>query len=112
VASTSLIFRFVPGEVLDVPPALRVVVAIARRLLHARYMRGYQRRRPLSAGRLAYYDAAACMRALVRTAEARSAPAGDAGLNALDASDFGERLGAHFARLTGVTPRLPGRGAR
>jgi hypothetical protein len=47
------------------------------------------------------------MRGLVRTAEARLAPIGESGLNPLDASSFGERLGARFAHITGVTPRLP-----
>src|SRR3989454_11587379 len=92
---------------LGVPPALCGLVEIARRILVARYLHGYRRRQPLDAARLAYHEALACMRGLVRTAEARLAPTGESGLNPLDGSLFGERLAARFARLTGVTPRLP-----
>src|SRR4029453_14710448 len=107
VAATRVILRLVPVGLLGVPPALRGLVEIARRILSARYLRGYRRRQPLDASRLAYYEALACMRGLVRTAEARLAPTGESGLNPLDASDFGERLGTRFTRLTGVTLKLP-----
>jgi aminoglycoside phosphotransferase (APT) family kinase protein len=107
VASTRVILSDVPVGVLGVGPALRGLVGVARRILVARYVRGYLHRQPLDAARLAYYEAFACMRGLVRTAEARLAPMGEFGLNPLDASVFGERLGARFARITGVTPRLP-----
>src|SRR5207247_8286089 len=60
-----------------------------------------------AAARLAYYEALACMRGLVRTAEARLAPIGESGLNSLDASGFGEQLAARFARISGVMARLP-----
>lgn len=107
VASTRVILGLVPVRLLGVPPALRGLVEVARRILVTRYVRGYRRRQPLDATRLAYHEALACMRGLVRTAEARLAPIGESGLNPLDASVFGERLGARFARITGVTARLP-----
>lgn len=107
VASTRVILGLVPVGLLGVPPPLRGLVEIARRILVVRYVRGYQRRQPLDAARLAYHEALACMRGLVRTVEARLAPLEESGVNPLDASVFGERLGARFARITGVTPRLP-----
>ena len=107
VASTRVILALVPVGLLGVPPALCGLVEIARRILVARYLHGYRRRQPLDAARLAYHEALACMRGLVRTAEARLAPTGESGLNPLDGSLFGERLAARFARITGVTPRLP-----
>jgi len=56
----------------------------------------------------AYYEAVACMRGLVRVWGARLAAAERrTPLDPLDASAFGERLGAHFARITGVHPILP-----
>ena len=107
VASTRTILALVPVEILGVPPLLRALVDVARRILLASYMRGYQRRRPLDPSRLAYHEALACIRGLVRTAEARLGPPGAAGLNTLDASVYGERLAARLARITGVTPTLP-----
>jgi len=107
VAATRVILGLVPVGLMGVPPALRGLVEIARRILVARYLRGYRRRQRLDASRLAYYEAFACMRGLVRTAEARLAPIGASRLNPLDASDFGERLGIRFTRLTGVAPWLP-----
>jgi hypothetical protein len=47
------------------------------------------------------------MRGLIRTAEARLAPVGEGRLTPLDASDYGERLAARFAQISGVTPSLP-----
>jgi len=44
---------------------------------------------------------------MLRVAENRSSAASRAALNPLDASSFGERLSARFARLTGITPTLP-----
>lgn len=107
VASTRVILGLVPVALLGVPAVLRGPVEVARRILVARYVRGYQRRQPLDAARLAYHEALACMRGLVRAAEARLAPIGESGLNPLDASVFGVRLAARFARITGVTPSLP-----
>ena len=108
VAATRTILSLTPVELFAVPGPLRWLVRIARAILVARYLAGYRRRRPVDRGTLAYYEAASCMRQLVRVAEARQAAAGRAGaLNPLDASPFGERLGARFAELTGVTPSLP-----
>jgi aminoglycoside phosphotransferase (APT) family kinase protein len=107
VASTRVILDLVPLGLLGVPPALRGLVDIARRIIVARYVGGYRRRQPLDPARLAYHEALVCMRGLVRTAEARLAPIGASGLNPLDASVFGERLGARFAHITGITPSLP-----
>jgi aminoglycoside phosphotransferase (APT) family kinase protein len=107
VASTRVILGLVPVGLMRVPPALRLIVDLARRILVGRYVAGYRRRRPLDGARLGYHEALACLRHLVRTVEARLAPVGESGLNPLDASAFGERLAARFARLTGVTPTLP-----
>jgi hypothetical protein len=49
------------------------------------------------------------MRGLVRSAETRAV--GGAPANALDASSFGERLAARFARVSGVAVALPPRRA-
>jgi hypothetical protein len=107
VASTRVVLGLVPLGLLGVPPALRGLVEVARRIVVARYVSRYRRRHPLDAARLAYYEALACMRGLVRTAEARLTPVGESGLNPLDASVFGERLAARFARIAGITPRVP-----
>src|SRR5262245_11122480 len=107
VASTRVILSVVPVGLLGVPPSLRGLVGIARHVIVARYVRGYQRQRPLDAARLTYHESLACMRGLVRTAEARLAPIGESGLNPLDASVFGERLAGRFTRITGVVPSLP-----
>jgi hypothetical protein len=48
------------------------------------------------------------MRGLVRVGAERAALGGRVP-SALDASDFGERLAARFARVSGVTPALPPR---
>lgn len=57
---------------------------------------------------VAYYEAASCMRLLVRVAEHRLSAAAEAvAPGPLDASSFGERLCARFARITGIAPRLP-----
>jgi aminoglycoside phosphotransferase (APT) family kinase protein len=105
VAATRVI-RFVPPGVLGVPAALRGLVGIAARVLAARHLAAYRRRHPLDPARLAYHEALACMRGMLRVAEARAA---GTPLNALDASAFGERLCAHFTRLSGVVPTLPAR---
>jgi aminoglycoside phosphotransferase (APT) family kinase protein len=107
VASTRVILGLVPVGLMGVPPALRGIVDLARRVLAARYVAGYRRREPRGAIRLAYYEALACMRGMIRTAETRLAAARGSELSALDASSFGERLGARFGRLTGVAPALP-----
>ena len=106
VAATRVI-RFVPPGVLGVPQALRGLVVLAARILAARHVSAYRRRQPLDAARLAYHEALACMRGMLRTAEARTAALPGTALNPLDASVFGDRLCARFARITGVVPVLP-----
>ncbi len=103
VAATLIILRLTPVEVFPVPAALRLLVAALRPIMTARYLARYRRARALDGSRLRYYEAGACMRGLVRAAEARVA--GDA--NPLDASSFGERLAARFARVSGVPVALP-----
>jgi hypothetical protein len=67
-----------------------------------------RRNRRLDLATLRYYEAASCMRGLVRVTEARLLSAKHFGaLNPLDASSFGERLAARFAELAGVVPQLP-----
>jgi aminoglycoside phosphotransferase (APT) family kinase protein len=103
VAATLAILRLVPVAVLPVPAPLRPLVAALRALMTARYLAAYRRARGLDRNRLPYFEAAACMRGLVRAAEARVA--GDR--NPLDASSFGARLAARFARVSGVAVSLP-----
>jgi aminoglycoside phosphotransferase (APT) family kinase protein len=108
VASSRIILGLVPLRLSAVPPPLRALVRLARPLMLARFLAGYRRRRALDAGVLAYYEAASCVRLLVRVAECRlSAAAGQATLGPLDASAFGERLCARFAAITGVRPAVP-----
>lgn len=104
VAATKVILEQAPLEVLPVSRPLRWAVAGARRLLVALYLRGYRRRRPLDARALAYGEALACMRGLVRAAEHRAGAQAPA--NLLDASSLGDRLAARFAELTGIRPAL------
>ena len=113
VAATRAILGLTPLEVLPMRASLRWLMEASRGLLLARYLREYQRRRPLAATALAYGEALACMRGLVRAAESRRAVFGEpaAPANPLDASSFGDRLAARFAALTGIQPRLPARGA-
>ena len=95
-------------ELVTAPTALRWLACVARPVLVAGYLSGYQRHRRLDLTTLAYYEAASSMRALVRVAEARLSSAEHCeALNPLDASSFGERVAARFAELTGVVPRLP-----
>lgn len=108
VASTRVILTLTPVALFPVPAALRPVVAALRRALVVRYLAIYRRARPLDPARLRYFEAAGCMRGLVRTAEARVAGAA-AAANPLDASSFGDRLAARFARITGVPVALPPR---
>jgi aminoglycoside phosphotransferase (APT) family kinase protein len=100
VAATRVILEQAPLELLSVSRPARWAVAAARRLLVALYLRGYRRRRPFAAPAFAYYEALACMRGLVRTAEHRTGARQAA--NPLDASSFGDRLAARFAKLTGI----------
>jgi aminoglycoside phosphotransferase (APT) family kinase protein len=103
VAATLVILRLTPIELFPVPAALRPLLGGLRSIMTGRYLARYRRARPLDAARLAYYEAAGCMRGLVRTTEARLASSD----NALDVSSFGERLAARFARVTGVAVSLP-----
>jgi len=107
VASTRVILTQTPVSLFPVPATLRPLVAAARRVLVARYLAVYRKLRPLDRARLPYFEAAACMRGLVRTAAARAAAT--APTNPLDASSFGERLAARFARVSGVPVTLPPR---
>lgn len=103
VAATLVILRLVPVSVLPVAAAWRPAVAELRALMTARYLAAYRRARGIDRDRLPYYEAAACMRGLVRAGHARLV--GDR--NALDASSYGPRLAARFARLSGVAVSLP-----
>jgi aminoglycoside phosphotransferase (APT) family kinase protein len=109
VASTRIILGLVPLRLSAMPAPVRMVVRMLRPVLLRRYLAGYRRRRPLRAGALAYYEAASCMRPLIRATEGRRrAAVGGVVLDPLDASSFAERVCARFARITGVTPTVPG----
>jgi aminoglycoside phosphotransferase (APT) family kinase protein len=107
VAATRVILTRTPLALVPVPAALRPLLAAGRRLLAARYLAVYRTLRPLDRTRLPYCEAAACMRGLVRAAEARVVEG--AVPNPLDGSSFGERLAAHFARVSDVPVALPPR---
>jgi hypothetical protein len=100
VAATTVILEQAPLAILPVSLPVRWAMAAARRVLVTLYLRGYRRQRPLDPHALAYGEALACMRGLVRAAEHR-ASAGTA-TNQLDASTFGARLAARFVTLTGI----------
>jgi aminoglycoside phosphotransferase (APT) family kinase protein len=108
VATSRVILRYAPVDLIPLPRHLRWLARAALVALARRFMAGHRRAEPLDRGALRYYEALACMRQLVRVAENRVA-AGRNGtaLNPLDASRFGERLARHFGRLTGVRPALP-----
>jgi hypothetical protein len=108
VASTHCILRFVPPGLASVPRALRWLIRVGQPILAARYLRGYRRRRAIDAERLAYYQVAAAMRALVRAGEGRSR-AGDPPPTELDRSAFADRLLAHVTGITGLAASLPSR---
>ena len=103
VAATLVILRLTPVSVLPVPAPLRPLVAVLRALMTVRYLGTYRRARELDRARLPYYEAAACMRGLVRAGEARVTGVH----NPLDDSAFGARMAARFARLSGVAVSLP-----
>ena len=108
VAATRVILAFVPMALLSIPAPLRGLAHVARMVMVARYTRAMRLRQPSEPRAREYYEAAACMRQLVRVWGARLVAAETrAPLETLDASSFGDRLGAHFARLTGVRPSLP-----
>jgi aminoglycoside phosphotransferase (APT) family kinase protein len=107
VASTHLILRFVPAELVSVPPSLRWLLRVGQRLLAHRYLAGYRRRRTIAPERLAYHEVAAAMRALVQAGESRRRAAGEPPPSALDRSPYAARLLAHVRTLTGVPADLP-----
>ena len=104
IASTRLILACVPLELMGTPAPLRPVIALARRVLLGAYLYRWRRLGLPDAERLAYHEAAASMRLLVRAAEARSGRTGEAAPGRLEASTFPERLAARFTRATGVRP--------
>ena len=108
IAATRIIVGLVPMALSSVPAALRGVAHVVRVVMLRRYLAGMLGRRAIAPDVLAYYEAAACMRQLVRIWEARL-DAAERGVapGALDASVLGDRLVAHFARISGVRPVLP-----
>ena len=106
VAATKTILGLTPLEILGVPWTVRWLIRGLRPVMVRLYLAGYRRRRPLDPTTLAYHEALACMRQLVRTGENRLRR-GAGPLNPLDASSFGETLAARFARITGITPTVP-----
>src|SRR5262249_49060188 len=107
VATTLVILKLVPMDVVGLAMPLRWLAHLARPLVVRAYLRHYRRRRPLDRDKLAYYEAAACMKALVRAGELRGRVAGESVANALFASTFTARALSRFRRLTGITPTLP-----
>jgi aminoglycoside phosphotransferase (APT) family kinase protein len=106
VAATLNILRFVPAG-LAAPGRLRWLARLGQPLLAARYLSGYRRRRPIEPDRLAYYEVAAAMRALVHHGEVARGAAGGPLPSALERSPYAARLLARAARITGLTASLP-----
>lgn len=104
VASTLNILSFVPATLTAAPAALRWVARVAQPLLARRYLAAYRRARPIDDARLAYYQVAAGLRALVRAAESRRGLAGAP--TGLDTSPYATRLLAHAHAVTGVEASL------
>ena len=107
VATTLVILKLVPMELAGLSAPLRWLANAARPLLVGGYLRHYRRRRPLDRGKLAYYEAAACMKALVRAGELRGDPSGETPSNVLFGSAYTARALTRFRALTGITPTLP-----
>jgi aminoglycoside phosphotransferase (APT) family kinase protein len=105
VAATRVVLTQTPLALLPMPAALRPLAAAGRRLVAARYLAVYRKLRPLDRTRLPYFEAAGCMRGLVRAGEARVGAG--AAPSPLDTSSFGERLAARFGRASGVPVTLP-----
>ena len=105
VAATLNILRFVPVDLMAMPRVVSLIVRMLQPVLAARYLAAYRRRRALDPQRLAYYEVASAMRALVQSGEARQRLA--QALGALDASSYAERLAVRVERLAGVTVTLP-----
>lgn len=108
IASTHTILRFVPPALASMPRSLRWLARVGQPLLAARYLRGYRRQQALDADRLAYYEVAAAMRALVRAGERRARVGSDPPPTELDRSAYAARLLAHVVRVTGLAAGLPG----
>jgi aminoglycoside phosphotransferase (APT) family kinase protein len=106
VAATRVILSFAPVGLTSLAAPARALVRLLRPVLARRYLSCYRRARPLDDDALAYYEALACMRALLRAAESRLRIAAGPP-NPLDASTFADELAAHFARITGVVAALP-----
>jgi aminoglycoside phosphotransferase (APT) family kinase protein len=104
VASTLNILRFVPAGLTSMARALRELARVFQPLLARRYLARYRRRRAIDAARLAYYQPAAALRALVRAGESRQGVGGAP--SALDASPYAARLLEHVRRVTGVAAAL------
>jgi aminoglycoside phosphotransferase (APT) family kinase protein len=107
VASTRTILRFVPAGLASLPRPLRWLARVGQPILAARYVAGYRRRHPIEAARLAYYEVAAALRALVRAGESRRRAGQRPPPSPLDRSPYAARLAAHAARVTGVVVALP-----
>jgi aminoglycoside phosphotransferase (APT) family kinase protein len=107
VATTLIILRLVPMDIAGLAAPLRWLANAARPVLVGSYLRHYRRRRPLDVEKLAYYEAAACMKALVRAGQLRGAPASGTAASVLFESAYTERALRHFRALTGITPVLP-----
>ena len=107
VASTRNILRFVPPGLASMPTPLRWLARVGQPILAWRYLTGYRRRRPITRERLAYYEVAAALRALVRAGESRHRAAGAPPPSPLDRSPFAARLAAHASRVCGVDVTLP-----
>ena len=107
VASTRNILRLVPPAIASVPGPLRGLVRLGQPILAGRYLAGYRRRRPVAAERLAYYEVAAAMRALVRVGESRRRAPGVPPPGPLDRSTYTTRLLGHVVHVTGLDVTLP-----
>jgi aminoglycoside phosphotransferase (APT) family kinase protein len=107
VGSTHMILRFVPAGLASLPGPLRWLARVGQPILATRYRAGYRRRRPIAAERLAYYEVAAILRALVRAGEVRRRAGHGSPPGPLDRSPYAGRLADHAARVTGVPVVLP-----
>lgn len=105
VAATLNILRFVPAGLTSMPRALRGLARLFQPLLARHYLARYRRRRPIDPGRLAYYEPAAALRALVRAGESRRGIGSVA--SGLDASAYPNALLEHARHVTGVAAALP-----
>lgn len=106
VAATRLILRFVPPGLAAGPP-LSWLARIGQPILARRYLAGYRRQRPIEPARLAYYEVAATLRALVRAGESRRRAIGAPPPSPLDRSSYAEHLALHASRICGVDVMLP-----